>query len=221
VAETLLGVRVGLLGTSPWTKALPSADEVANVAAGSIDWHTEMEAFPPSDEVVTGYVLHGRLARFVEGFAAKSPEFREELRLVIQNAMDDGELLSFRPQTWLRQQSSAKAPLRVTYGRQQMAAATEEVDIAPTTLELGVLVGSAHGTLTATFAKVTLAVYAPHGQVMSVELGGVSASRPDAGTTSAKWTVTIARPDVPVRLRVVSADGEAYEELVEFAIETP
>lgn len=219
-AEAFLGERAGLLAASPWTEVLP-ADEVANVPPDSIDWIRDMETFPPSDEVMTGYILHGRLARFVEGFAAKSPEFREDLQLVIQNAKDDHELMSFRARSWLKNRSSSRTPLRVTYGRQQLAAATEQVDTAPTTLELGVLVGSAHGRLTATATEVTLTVYAPHGQLASVELGGVLAARPDAGTTSAKWTVMITRPDEPVKLRVVTTDGDAYEELIEFSVEKP
>jgi hypothetical protein len=219
-AEAFLGERVGLLGASPWTDVLP-VDESANVPSDSVDWIPDMVSFAPSDDVVTGYILHGRLARFVEGFAAKSPEFREELQLVIQNAKDDDESISFRARSWLKRQAASGAPLRVTYGRQQMAAATDEDDTAPTSLELGVLVGSAHGRLTATGAEVTLTVYAPQGQLASVELGGVSAARPDPGTTSAKWTVTITRPDAPVRLRVVATDGDAYDELLELTVEKP
>lgn len=218
-AEALMGERVRLLGSSPWTRSLPT-DADAHVRSETIEWVPEMETVTPSDDVVTGYVLHGHLARFVEGAAAKSSEFSEELQGVIQAAKEDGEFLSFRARSWFKNRSASRAPLRVSSMRPQLAAATDELEMTSETVELGVLVGSSHARLVVTAAEVALTVYAPHGQLTSVELGGVAATASE-GATSAKWIVVTRRPEAPVKLRVVASDGDVYEELVEFTAEKP
>lgn len=59
-----------------------------------------VRAAVPDDDVVLAYVTRGALARYVEGVAAKNPDFREELRACIEGLEEAGETISEAARGW-------------------------------------------------------------------------------------------------------------------------
>lgn len=65
----------------------------------------------PDDDIVLAYVTRGAMARYVEGVAARSSAFREELLACIDGLEEAGENVSAAARAW-RSPATAVVPLR-------------------------------------------------------------------------------------------------------------
>jgi hypothetical protein len=177
-----------------------------------------MASISPSDEVVTEYISYGALARHVEGFARKVPDFADELATLIDSALADRDQVSLRARGWRRKHSAHTTvdPMRLAIlPRQQYAAATAEVEPAKQIeIELGHLVDASQGRLIASSSEVRLSVYAPRAALKTVELNEVVAGVSEVSPTTDRWVATIPRPSGAVRIRVVSASGDVFDETI-------
>jgi hypothetical protein len=211
--EELLGARAALLGARSWTAGLREEPAEAAAGEGRLEWNEAMLSAPPSDEVVTRYVSDGALARYVEGFAAKSRAFAEELAAVIDGLLEQRESVGLAARRWRKHAAGfpvvsdpASLPVRPAL---RLAAATEPVSAEQHEERLGQLVPlDAEGRIVCTARTATLWVYPGQMPLSRVEFGGVVAEAPEAG---GDWRVEVPVRDEPMALRVVAGSGEAFE----------
>jgi hypothetical protein len=218
-AESLLGDRAELLGAQPWTTVLDESDRAA--PSETLLWNQAMATVAPSDEAVARYALEGSLAAFIEGFAARSPSFAEELAIAIDAMLATNESVALMPRIWRRRVQEPRAvadPMAISaLPPIAAAAATSSADheskVSP--VRLGILAPvAAQARLLSTQTEVSLRVFAASGVIREVEFGGVVVRSPDANDV---WSVTIPRTEEPVRVRVVGSDGATFDDTIRLA----
>jgi hypothetical protein len=221
IVEMLLGTRGELLGERPWTARFADADDAASGADEPLGWNEAMLAGAPSDEVVTLYATSGALARYVEGFAAKSPAFAEELADAIDAFMKACEPVGFVARRWRKHAVAlpgGEDALRFAERpAARLAAATEGEASAPEprSFRLGLLTPvQAQARVVVSRSTASLWVHPEQrGDVTRIEIGGAVSETP-ADEEGRTWVATAALGDSPLRIRVVGSGDDVFEETI-------
>ncbi|HVY44985.1 MAG TPA: hypothetical protein VHB21_03860 [Minicystis sp.] len=203
-AELLLGDRVVLLGSHPWTNVLPEAKDEGRDA--DLPDLSSIDAPEPSDEVVASYASRGVYRAFVEAFAAKHADFAEDLADVLASMKAEGELDAIVPRKWLAAFRPASKALEFARPREVAAAAgaAGELSEACITHELREIAPGVEASLDVGVATMRLRVYPGEQRLTRIELGGVAVHAP---TPEGIWDLT-----APVALHAdLAIHGEAGE----------
>lgn len=204
--EGALGIRRGLLESGAWTESLDERSAESNVDEElSFTGGAPLDAAPP-DEVVTAYVADGRNAAWVEGFAARSASFAEELAATIEVFRAEGEPVGLVARRW--QQRGAKAVELRFEGR---LAASDDPESAKSrvSIRLGMLAPTdAQARLTVEDGRVTVRVLADTGSLRAVRFGG---ERLGAESSPGAWELSVSWTEAPIPFEVESADGRRFE----------
>ncbi len=208
--EEALGERCWLLDAAPWTRCLREMpDEPAQISPqleeGPLDGQ-----FGPSDAAMTEYVQHGRHAAWVEGFAARSEEFSEELGAVIEAMRGIGEPIGFMARLWASQRNRAATgesaivdlPLALP-----LAAAITDLD-EMRTIALGRLSPlTSEAILVSSRDKLELVVH-PNGEDLEqVELGEATVR---SASESGVWRVATRPTNQAVSFSIAAKDGRVF-----------
>jgi hypothetical protein len=197
-----LGDRRPLAAHGFWLKEdEPAAEE----ATGSETAFTEELPFvSPADASVERYITRGELARYIEGSAARSPEFAEELEAMIEAGRDCGSTVGLAARRWLKDHQ--RRSTSVDLSSHQRAAAGEEAPIE--VLELGLL-PPIDAVASLTIGKqLTIKVFPS----ATTKLTSVRFNKGEARVDEhGDWSVTIDHAPGELELRVESATGEVFE----------
>ena len=96
-----LGNRVDLLGENSWVDAFPEGPDVPEGPEVPMPFIPPEWLPIPSDSVVVAYASQGKFRAYIEGFAAKRPDFSRDLRDLLGALEQDGELDHPIPRAWL------------------------------------------------------------------------------------------------------------------------
>jgi len=217
-AEAMLGERATLLEAQPWTAALD--ERTADVRdTPAPPWDACMIDATPSDELVTSYIRDGSHGTYIEGFAARSDDFAEELAALIDGAREDRSDVGIAARRWRKRcvvpgTSNPLTDLPALPRLRAAAATTASHDARVEVLRLGWLGDvRAQANLEATAAHVTLHVFGRAGDIEEVAFGDNVARVPTSTSPHGDtWSVTIPRPSSTVRVRVIGTGGRAFDE---------
>jgi hypothetical protein len=172
----------------------------------------------PSNEVVHAYVHDGAMRLYVEGMAARDPDFAEELAGWIDAVAEVGGPRSLAARRW-RAQAGGAVPTRSpkAYDVQPALMALAAASPGATrpvrqVITIGALPDfPAEASLELTPGRVHLHVF-PSAPLACVALGGAESRRAgDDGT----WSVTTTLDPGALRLRIEATDGRLFEDELE------
>lgn len=165
---------------------------------------------PPGDALVDAWIREGRLHAYVQGHAARDPDFAEELAELARAAIDDQRAdrtlpVGFAARRWLQRASGGTARFEAPVaGLHRLAAATGDHDTTGASIDLGFLAPlAATARVDYDARSATLSVFAEPGTLASVRWGDTSAQRLADGT----WRATITLAKDPMVGEVTALDG--------------
>lgn len=132
--EQLLGMRLALQGSWTWLDRLRDAELSSADGAGD-----DLSALPldarPSPREIEAYISRGALRQYVEAFAARDVEFRQELCEDIIAVLELGESACFVAKSFQKRYGQAQAPVAPVielnvYGRAASTAKPRELRLA-------------------------------------------------------------------------------------------
>jgi hypothetical protein len=212
--EAALGDRIEMLAPRDWTTRfdVPKAGDIDLVpSTGASPDLGEGPLTSPPDAVVARYVHLGLHARWVEGVAARTPTFRDELAALIGEANADpaGDPASLAALVWLARAMPSAAPPRIVGQRLVMAAAS--VDASPTERTERVLgrLGSvaAEAVLVQSGREFILRISASPDTLALVEVDG----RPVLADQHGEFRQSVRGDGSAVVLKVLARDGALFE----------
>ncbi len=215
----LLGTRAAMDPT--WADRFQERGEGSreeHAAPAKERWPESIRESVPSDEVTTRYATRGAMSRYVEGVAAVNEIFARDLAACIDVLLAAHEDVGLVARRWRKRARVAPSsnPLRfAAIPPLRLAAATAaEATAAKTTILLGVLSPlDAEGRFEVSARELTLQVFEGQKPIERVELGGQVATSPVAPS---RWEVVVPASAGPIRLRVVSTDGNEFSEELHF-----
>lgn len=213
-AESLLSVRIAIVEDDGWLSRLPEADSTNAEADQAPDASDFGALGAPDDSVLDQYLSRGVMQRYVEGYAAASPDFAESLAENIETLADLGELGdALVPRRWLKRYRGT--PIRYAGPPLRLAAADTDATDKAHRIALGQLPGLA-GTVYASIEIVaesaTLHVDADDGIVKRVSFGGVELDHPN---DDGAWSVQCIRGSGALKLRIEDSEGGVFDEELE------
>jgi hypothetical protein len=202
--EGALGIRRGLLVSGSWTNSLDEGEAAASAGEPPSVVGVAPSSAAPPDSIVSAYVADGRWASRVEGFAARSPEFAEELSETIAALREERELVGLTARRW---QQRGSGPVYV--GLDERLAAADTPELGRKSVRLGVLAPTdAQARLIVEGGRVTVRVLADSGSLRAVRLGD---QRLEAESAPGEWELSVAWTDAPLQFEVESRDGRHFE----------
>ncbi len=221
-AERLLGERGELAIGGSWLEYVAWAPEEAEEGPDRAWLDAAAGDTPPSLELLEGYVVFGRLRKFIESAAARWPEVADELADMIATYREHAGRVGFIARLWdarRRPQTSESGGVVVSFERPGPAKklAASDGDSAPEAPsiehELGILDPlDAQASLTASDRELVLTVYAGATALREVTLGSAHAEPPVRGGV---WSVRLpwdaATGDGALRVRVRDAAGRDFD----------
>lgn len=213
--EAMLEDRIPLVERGGWTARFAEAALPADADAG------ELAGTPPpgspSDEVVQEYIGAGAHRLYVEGCAARSPEFAADLADCIDTLGAAREERSLVARVW-RSRHQGQAPERspVAYdvppALLALAAASPDEQPPAVVITLGPIPGlpaEANLELRAGIAELFVFSAVP---LARIELGDSASDRPSG---ERRWSVVSRIGPGSLRIRVAATDGRVFEAAVE------
>lgn len=219
--ERLLGDRVAIAAPSGWTARLPesaaehiTSSDITAMVVG-LDGVGE-----PDDAAVHAYLQSGALLKYVEGCAARSPDFAENLATTIETLRDLRELGdAIAPRRWLKVYRGATAtPTVYPVRRLRLAAADVALAAVPQEFDLGAIPGletDVNATLEVTAAEVILTIDADQ-RLVEVSIGDTVARSP---REDGSWQARCARPAGSFTFRIESINGGVFSDELIFVSE--
>jgi hypothetical protein len=202
------------IAVTPGAALVAALDALASPAPSSDTTHAEGELppidVPPGDTVVDAWIREGRLHAYVQGHAARDPDFAEELTELVRAAIDDQREdrtlpVGFAARRWLQRAQGGTARFEAPVpSLHRLAAATGDQDTSSESIDLGFLAPlAATARVDYNARSATLSVFADPGALASVRWGGALAESLADGT----WRATIALARAPMEGEVTAADG--------------
>jgi hypothetical protein len=226
-AAVLLGDRVWGLARHDWTAALQGPPEDAeDLGAGEPGPEPAAGPLPrgawPPDDVVAEYLGRGAWARWVEGAAWQTADFRARLVSLVEGWLEMGESPSLVARLWRRRAERHHGgtsdptvvvlPIRPALRLAAAGAGGERA--RPVVFRLGLLAPlDAEAELVGSEDGVELRVFGGDEEIIEVALGDGAVRE---AVAPKKWVLGTSWPEAVVRLRVVARRGAAFEAVLDF-----